>query len=382
MLDKLELQVHNTPLSATCEPIECTQIDWSALPKDLDPYTAHVSAPKAARKRAQVANLATLVAAILARRSIAPKPDARCSTAPDAGPPADPPTVIEFGSGGGHLGLVLASLHPAAHFILLEVDANAHAICCQRICELGLQNAEAVLGDATDFTGRFDIAVGLHCCGSLTDAVIAQCRRVHAGFVLCPCCYGHAAPPLLQPGVGAPESSPEDPPSGGGRQPRAAGLDASASPDPHIDPRLGPDSLAGPTTNTSATRDPDLHDPDLRGPSERDPEPAAAPAPACEPSAPTDRDPAGAIQTICAHHRKELLAAADFSSMAYRDADHNIQYDLEHPSYRLAARCMQAINVCRLLPLADTYHCSRHMFMPPTASPKNLCITAYPKRWG
>ena len=36
----------------------------------------------------------------------------------------------------------------------------------------------------------FDVGVGLHCCGPLSDKVLECCREARANFVLSPCCYG------------------------------------------------------------------------------------------------------------------------------------------------------------------------------------------------
>ena len=37
---------------------------------------------------------------------------------------------------------------------------------------------------------RFDLGIGLHCCGPLTDTVISFCKSKNAEFVVAPCCYG------------------------------------------------------------------------------------------------------------------------------------------------------------------------------------------------
>ena len=37
---------------------------------------------------------------------------------------------------------------------------------------------------------RFDLGIGLHCCGPFTDTVISFCKSKNAEFVVAPCCYG------------------------------------------------------------------------------------------------------------------------------------------------------------------------------------------------
>eukprot|EP00668_Euglena_longa_P014018 GGOE01017977.1.p1 GENE.GGOE01017977.1~~GGOE01017977.1.p1 ORF type:complete len:524 (+),score=97.42 GGOE01017977.1:72-1574(+) len=242
-------------------------IDWTAIPADLDPFSGQVSAAKAMRKRLQIENFATLVGAFLASTP--------CST------------VVEFGAGGGHLGLVLAAIFPSATFVLLELDPKAHAIAVARVQRLGLSNVQPICTDAAAFTEPFNLLVGLHCCGSLTDAALAHCLSRRAAFILCPCCYGHAADPLPTPGA----------------------------------------------------------------------------------------TPLGAK---LADHWQQLRAAADFSSMASRDEEGVVRYDLAHPRYLTAVRCMRAINVSRALRLADTHVCTGHVFSPATSTPKNLCIVGIP----
>ncbi|KAL8206890.1 UNVERIFIED_CONTAM: hypothetical protein K2H54_033765 [Gekko kuhli] len=84
-----------------------------------------MSSDRALRKQQQLNNLVALVRK-LAR-------------------PGD--VIVDFCSGGGHVGIVLAHILPS----------------CQ---------------------------VALHACGVATDMVIERCTKVHAAFVICPCCYG------------------------------------------------------------------------------------------------------------------------------------------------------------------------------------------------
>merc|ERR1719195_27986 len=104
--------------------------------------------------------------------------------------------VVEFGAGSGHLGLILAHLRPDAHLVLVETKGYSVPVIQQRIDNLGLSNCEAFHGTVDDFAAterRFDLAVGLHTCGLLADAVLALAVRRRVAACIVPCCYGQAA---------------------------------------------------------------------------------------------------------------------------------------------------------------------------------------------
>merc|ERR1712070_250718 len=45
-------------------------------------------------------------------------------------------------------------------------------------------------GNLDAFSLRFDLGIGLHCCGSFTDMVMEICARQGASCIVCPCCNG------------------------------------------------------------------------------------------------------------------------------------------------------------------------------------------------
>merc|ERR1719336_1249285 len=104
--------------------------------------------------------------------------------------------VVEFGAGSGHLGLLLAHLRPDAWLVLVETKEYSVPVMRQRAERLGLTNCEVFHGTVDDFaaTGEpFDLAVGLHTCGLLADAVLSLAVRRAAAACIVPCCYGQVA---------------------------------------------------------------------------------------------------------------------------------------------------------------------------------------------
>ncbi|XP_053796761.1 glutathione S-transferase C-terminal domain-containing protein isoform X4 [Vidua chalybeata] len=106
-------------------PCPSWTLDWTSLPSAVSPGEGKMSRDRALRKQQQLNNLVAAVTK-LAR-------------------PGD--LIVDFCSGGGHVGIVLAYMMPS----------------CQ---------------------------VALHACGVATDMVIEHCLRARASFVISPCCYG------------------------------------------------------------------------------------------------------------------------------------------------------------------------------------------------
>ncbi|XP_003226439.2 glutathione S-transferase C-terminal domain-containing protein isoform X2 [Anolis carolinensis] len=100
-------------------------LDWDSLPTAVNPGKGKMSSDRALRKQQQLNNLVALVAKLAKPGDI----------------------VVDFCSGGGHVGIVVAHILPS----------------CQ---------------------------VALHACGVATDMVIENCIKIRAGFVVSPCCYG------------------------------------------------------------------------------------------------------------------------------------------------------------------------------------------------
>nr|XP_032650137.1 glutathione S-transferase C-terminal domain-containing protein isoform X2 [Chelonoidis abingdonii] len=114
-------------IEAKFSPHPCPRwtLDWNSLPAAVSPGEGKMSSDRALRKQQQLNNLVSMVTKL--------------------SKPGD--VIVDFCSGGGHVGIVLAHMLPS----------------CQ---------------------------VALHACGVATDMVIEHCIKAHAAFVICPCCYG------------------------------------------------------------------------------------------------------------------------------------------------------------------------------------------------
>lgn len=111
-------------------------------------------------------------------------------------------TAIDFCSGGGHLGLILAACFPEIDVVCLERNPRNCERIEERKIEGNLQNVEVMCADVADAltVKDFDIGVAIHACGWMTDLVHAICLQRQASYVLCSCCVGKIAHP------GPPES--------------------------------------------------------------------------------------------------------------------------------------------------------------------------------
>eukprot|EP00095_Tigriopus_kingsejongensis_P011110 snap_masked-scaffold268_size230776-processed-gene-1.1 protein:Tk11110 transcript:snap_masked-scaffold268_size230776-processed-gene-1.1-mRNA-1 annotation:"glutathione s-transferase c-terminal domain-containing protein" len=100
------------------------------------------------------------------------------------------PVIVDFCSGGGHLGILLAYLLPQAQIYLVENKDESLRRAFERVECLGLSNVGFFQCNLDYFTGHFDVGVSLHACGVATDLVLKACLDNRAAFVCCPCCYG------------------------------------------------------------------------------------------------------------------------------------------------------------------------------------------------
>ncbi|XP_010639867.1 glutathione S-transferase C-terminal domain-containing protein isoform X5 [Fukomys damarensis] len=190
-------------------PCPTWTLDWNGLPAAVSPKEGRMSSDRALRKQQQLNNLVYVVI--------------------NQAKPGD--RIVDFCSGGGHVGLVLAHvlpscqgsagkwkgqmelevrvreafIHPlfllkAANFsptsaspllvILIENKELSLIRAKKRSDELGLSNIWFIQANMEYFAGMFNIGVALHACGVATDMVIEQCIKTRASFVTCPCCYG------------------------------------------------------------------------------------------------------------------------------------------------------------------------------------------------
>lgn len=181
----LRPQYSRNPLCAPCEGAEISSVgsrwaadaitlcDWDAMPSTLDvahPEGGAVPADRGVRKRQQLLNVALFVAPALRLN-----PSAR---------------VVDFGAGGGHQTLFLASAFPDATFTLVDLKRRSLDVAERRVKKAGLTNVRIVHGRIEDFREDFDVGVALHACGGASDAALARCVERNATFVVAPCCVG------------------------------------------------------------------------------------------------------------------------------------------------------------------------------------------------
>ncbi|XP_053697303.1 glutathione S-transferase C-terminal domain-containing protein homolog [Sabethes cyaneus] len=142
--------------------------DWETVPLIAKPEGGKLPSKRLERKRHQLECLANEVIA-LAR-------------------PGD--IIVDFCSGTGHLGILLAFLLPDCTIYLLENKEESQQLAMERMQRLGLSNIVYFQCNLNYFTARFDIGVSLHACGIASDIVLEKCLQQRAKFVCCPCCYG------------------------------------------------------------------------------------------------------------------------------------------------------------------------------------------------
>ncbi|ALC38707.1 CG10428 [Drosophila busckii] len=146
-------------------------IDWQLIEPSHAKSSA-LPAQRLARKRQQLENMANAVVSLAQ--------------------PGD--RIIDFCSGTGHLAILLALKLPQCTVIVLENKAFSLVHAQKRATELKLSNCLFYQSNIDYFIGRFEVGTSLHACGTATDIVLQQCRRVNASFACCPCCYGSLQP--------------------------------------------------------------------------------------------------------------------------------------------------------------------------------------------
>ncbi|XP_012535209.1 glutathione S-transferase C-terminal domain-containing protein homolog [Monomorium pharaonis] len=159
---KILMQLDMEPFGAE------VNLDWSNIPFDATPAGGSLPLARLQQKQEQLQNLC--------------KPVLKLAKAGD--------TIVDFCSGGGHLGILMAYLLPRCTVILLENKEESLNRAKERVRKLKLTNVKFCQCNLTYFKGDFDIGTSLHACGLATDLVIQRCIRKNAIFVSCPCCYG------------------------------------------------------------------------------------------------------------------------------------------------------------------------------------------------
>ncbi|KAM3864812.1 glutathione S-transferase C-terminal domain-containing protein [Diretmus argenteus] len=163
-------KLNENGIKAVFSPHPCPAwtLPWDNLPGAINPTEGKMSDLRAVRKRQQLNNLVVMVTE-LARPGF---------------------TVVDFCSGGGHVGIVLAHALPDCQVILIENKEESLVRAKSRSAELDLANIGFIQANLDYFTGPFQIGVALHACGVATDMVVERCIQAGAAFVVSPCCYG------------------------------------------------------------------------------------------------------------------------------------------------------------------------------------------------
>ncbi|NXY42030.1 GSTCD protein, partial [Ceuthmochares aereus] len=157
-------------IEAKFSPHPCPSwtLDWTNLPSAVSPGEGKMSRDRALRKQQQLNNLVAAVTQLAK--------------------PGD--VIVDFCSGGGHVGIVLAHMMPSCQVVLIENKELSLIRAKDRSDELGLNNIWFIQANLDYFKGNFNIGVALHACGVATDMVIEHCIKARAAFVISPCCYG------------------------------------------------------------------------------------------------------------------------------------------------------------------------------------------------
>jgi SAM-dependent methyltransferase len=188
------------------------------------PSPAAPEAGAAAAKAAAAAGGAAAAAAAAAGggrgKAAAAAPAADAAAGP---PPPERLVLVDFGSGGGNLGLALAWLFEEAGASLAAIDFKpaAAAMVGARAAAAGLGNVQALAGRIEDYAGPADVVLALHACGGATDRALQQAAARRAAFVVSPCCIGKVnLPGEPEGGEGGGEGGGGGGGEGGGGGPR------------------------------------------------------------------------------------------------------------------------------------------------------------------
>lgn len=169
----------NIITNAAAPQISESDFGWDAMPFEVLPDAVNVPEKRLVRKKQQLESMARAVIEIS----------------------KDGDRIVDFCSGTGHLGIILAYKLPNCQVILLENKEESLMRAKQRVDQLKLKNILFFQCNLDYFHGRFDVGVSLHACGVATDIVIKHCIDRKANFVCCPCCYGgcHEMPHIAYP---------------------------------------------------------------------------------------------------------------------------------------------------------------------------------------
>ncbi|XP_018409985.1 PREDICTED: glutathione S-transferase C-terminal domain-containing protein [Nanorana parkeri] len=163
-----KLKENGIEASFSSHPCPTLTIDWESLPAAVSPAQGNLPSDRVVRKQQQLNNLILVVKNMAKSGNI----------------------IVDFCSGGGHVGIVLAYMLPLCQVVLIENKEESLIRAKERSHGLGLSNIWFIQANLDYFIGAFHIGVALHACGVATDMVIKHCIGARAAFVICPCCYG------------------------------------------------------------------------------------------------------------------------------------------------------------------------------------------------
>ena len=99
--------------------------------------------------------------------------------------------VVEFCAGSGFVLLPLAKMFPCVEFVLIDYKKRSIEIGRSRVEAANLEgNVRVLHQDISDYDEDFEVGLGLHACGPLTDITLSKCYANRAMFVVAPCCVG------------------------------------------------------------------------------------------------------------------------------------------------------------------------------------------------
>ncbi|CAG9788605.1 unnamed protein product [Diatraea saccharalis] len=153
--------------------------DWNNIPDGANPAAGHLPDARINRKSQQLENLTLAVLSVA----------------------KDGDKIVDFCSGSGHLGILIAYLLPKCTVVLLENKEQSLLRARKRVHDMKLKNVFFFQCNLDFFIGKFDIGIALHACGIASDLVLDKCLKTKAKFILCPCCYGslHSTDRLMYP---------------------------------------------------------------------------------------------------------------------------------------------------------------------------------------
>ncbi|CRL03371.1 CLUMA_CG016265, isoform B [Clunio marinus] len=98
--------------------------------------------------------------------------------------------IVDFCSGTGHLGFLVAKLLPSCRVFILENKEESINRAKLKAKMLMLDNVTFFQCNLEYFNDDFTIGLSLHACGVATDLVLRKCWMKNAKFICSPCCYG------------------------------------------------------------------------------------------------------------------------------------------------------------------------------------------------